>query len=68
MIWIKYIYLIKKLKKLYFDVCKDNGEIFTETKFYEDLFLFNWKADNDDEEWMDLSKISEEIEKMFDYK
>lgn len=60
--------MIKKLKKLYFDVCKDNGEIFTETKFYEDLFLFNWKADNDDEEWMDLSKISEEIEKMFDYK
>ena len=55
--------MIKKLKKLYFDVCKDNGEIFTETKFYEDLFLFNWKADNDDEEWMDLSKISEEIEK-----
>ena len=29
----------------------NNGKVFTETDFYEDLFLFTWKADNDDEAW-----------------
>lgn len=29
----------------------NNGKVFTDTEFYEDLFLFTWKADNDDQSW-----------------
>ena len=34
---------VKKIK-----ITLDNGETFTQTKFYEDLFLFTWKSSNNE--------------------
>lgn len=31
-----------KVKKV--EITLDNGEIFTQTEFYEDLFLFHWES------------------------
>lgn len=36
-----------KIRKI--QITLNNGEIFTETEFYENLFLFTWKADNDNQ-------------------
>lgn len=38
-----------KVKKI--QITLKNGDVFTETKFYDDLFLFTWKSDNDNGDW-----------------
>jgi len=43
--------IINDDKIIKIQITLNNGKVFTETEFYEDLFLFTWKADNDDEGW-----------------
>lgn len=37
-----------KVKKI--EITLNNGKIFTQTEFYDDLFLFTWRSDNN-EDW-----------------
>lgn len=37
-----------KIKKI--QITLNNGETFTETEFYEDLFLFAWEVDNEEQD------------------
>lgn len=39
------------------EITLGNGEVFTETKFYDDLFLFTWESHDHDDRSLDFNNI-----------